>query len=63
MGELSKIKRVSSIQEALFNIGTLTKEPEKHTNKKSSNSNPELFDKMFKAELERLKREDESRRS
>ena len=62
MGELNKIKRVSSIQEALFNIGTLIKESEKHPNKKSSNSNQELFDQMFKTELERLKREDGSRR-
>lgn len=55
MGEISKIKRVQSIEECLLNIGTLIKEPkQKDKHKIETNS---VFEELFQSELERLRDE------
>lgn len=55
MGEISKIKRVQSIEECLLNIGTLIKEP-KQKDKRKTGINSD-FKELFQSELERLRDE------
>lgn len=55
VGEISKIKRVQSIEECLLNIGTLIKEP-KQRDKHKTEINSD-FEELFQSELERLRDE------
>lgn len=55
MGEISKIKRVQGIEECLFSIGTLIKEPKQKVKRKPETNSD--FKELFQSELKRLRDE------